>query len=520
MTRILIPRGGAKIVSSVDWELYFGDVLSDHVICGFTLSVGAGTRDINVALGTARVLGLHLNNSASCTGAVACLAVCDTHSIYVRVDRDCMCIPTGWTFTSNTTDVTPTDSFKIGTATTDCTGTTASVTTCGTAKETGVAQGCVFPTDFVTDKLFWRTCTSTGFGNKLFKNIGTEAVPCFLVVGSAGGASFTPLCTHDDYVKTVSSCCATTQLELIENCVRKPVYAASSTKAAVVYVTSGNNVSSSLTFGDATTESRGQLGNTQFGCCGSIVNTYEQGVSAAIGCPTGDVEMVILNQCGCTTKATTVIGDAACWAGGAACFTSFTDDTVTCNFDNVGWRYVNCGGCACNHIRVVRINSSLTANTGSFCQDVCGCITTSANDMQNVTIERRYTTCLAFLDITAHFESNCEACPWIRFDVGACMKTTVGGVLLNLHACNTICMLKWQKACDLCCTWSDVGIRNVMCDTTCTDLNLTVPAGESARYWRMIADCESGVLALTKWIPHAGDLGGHSHSGTTDFTSV
>jgi len=179
MSRILIPRSdniSAKAIDSSDQTKFLGCVLSDHVTSGFTLTVGSGTRAIDIASGTARVLGLHLCNTVSCDCALACLAVCMTHSIYIQVCNDPCGNPDEWTFTSNTTDTTPACAFKIGTATTDCTGTTASVTTCGTAKETGVAQGTVAPTDFTTCKLFWNTDAALQF------NSGTEAVPIMQAV--------------------------------------------------------------------------------------------------------------------------------------------------------------------------------------------------------------------------------------------------------------------------------------------------------------------------------------------------
>jgi len=184
MSRVLVPRGpccSSKLVSSADFELYFGDaLLTDHIICGFTLSVGGGTRSIDVAAGKGRVLGLHLDNTVACTDAVACLAICDVHTIYVQVNRDGMCRPCNWTFTSNTTGTTPCCAFKIGTATTDCTGTTASVTTIGTAQETGVAQGTAFPAEYVTNRLFWRSDE-----NNLYSNTGTEASPLFTSLGGS-----------------------------------------------------------------------------------------------------------------------------------------------------------------------------------------------------------------------------------------------------------------------------------------------------------------------------------------------
>jgi len=185
MSRVLVPRSSAcssKIVASCDWTLYHGCVLTDHVICGFTISVGCGTRDIDIAAGSARILGLHLCNTVACTGAVACLAVCDVHSIYIQVNRDCMCRPSNFTFTSNTTGCTAVDAFKIGTATTDCTGTTASVTTIGSAQETGIGQGTSFPAEYVTDTPFWRTDS-----NYFYKNDNTEASPVWSrICGDSG----------------------------------------------------------------------------------------------------------------------------------------------------------------------------------------------------------------------------------------------------------------------------------------------------------------------------------------------
>ncbi len=175
MARILIPRGpccSAKKVESTDFEKYFCPVITDHVVCGYTLSVGGGTRAIDVAAGNARVLGLHTENTAACTNAIACLAVCDVHHIYIQVNRDCMCRPNDFTFASNTTGTTPTDAFKIGTATTDCTGTTASVTTIGVAPEMTVANGATFPSEFALNRVFWRTDF-----RRFYYNRNTEIAP-------------------------------------------------------------------------------------------------------------------------------------------------------------------------------------------------------------------------------------------------------------------------------------------------------------------------------------------------------
>jgi len=203
MSRVLLPRTG-KTVASDDWTTYQGDLLPDHVICGYTISVGCGTRAIDVAAGNARVIGLHLANTAACTDAIACLAVCMTHSIYLLVGRDCMCDPNAFTFTSNTTGTTPCCGFKIGTATTDCTATTASVTTIGTAKHTAIAQGCSFPIEYAPCSLFWRIDSEL-----LFQNTGTEAAPVWCIAtGRCVGKNLLGSGKCGDRTVTTCACCA------------------------------------------------------------------------------------------------------------------------------------------------------------------------------------------------------------------------------------------------------------------------------------------------------------------------
>jgi len=131
MTRIVIPRGSccsAKLVESTDFELYFCPILPTYAECGFTLSTPCpSSLSVCVASGTARFLGLHLCNTATCN--VACLAACSTNFVYATVTRDAMCKVASWAFTTNTTGCLPLLSFRIGTATTSACDTT-SVTTC------------------------------------------------------------------------------------------------------------------------------------------------------------------------------------------------------------------------------------------------------------------------------------------------------------------------------------------------------------------------------------------------------
>jgi hypothetical protein len=125
MTRILIPRSdnvSAKIIEASDWEKYWGTIISDYVVCGFSLSAGSGLA-VDVSAGTLRLKGLYVNNSTTCT--VSSLTACATNYIYATICRDPTCEPQAWSFSQNTTGTAPTDSMVLGSATTDATSVTA-----------------------------------------------------------------------------------------------------------------------------------------------------------------------------------------------------------------------------------------------------------------------------------------------------------------------------------------------------------------------------------------------------------
>ena len=126
MVKILIPRSdsiSAKIIEPSDFESFFSsDIINDYVKSGFTLSAGTGL-SVNIAVGLARLKGLFINNStASSKGS---LTASQTNYIYVTLARDINGEAESWSFTSNTTGTTPTDSLFIGTATTDGSSVTA-----------------------------------------------------------------------------------------------------------------------------------------------------------------------------------------------------------------------------------------------------------------------------------------------------------------------------------------------------------------------------------------------------------
>lgn len=122
MTRVLIPRSdnsSAKIIEASDWEKYFSEpILYDIKLSGLCVSAQCpNVLAVDVATGTARVKGLYLENTVTCS--VTGLTACATNKIYVSICRDPACEPQGWVF-GKTTGCIPADSFQIATATTNC----------------------------------------------------------------------------------------------------------------------------------------------------------------------------------------------------------------------------------------------------------------------------------------------------------------------------------------------------------------------------------------------------------------
>ena len=122
MSRILIPRGpccSSKIVASTDFESYFKDIINDYIVTGFTIAAQCpNILAVDICTGRGRQCGLYVENSATCT--LTCLAACDETFMYITLNRDVMCRPCNFTFTTNLTGCIPTDSQNIGSATTDC----------------------------------------------------------------------------------------------------------------------------------------------------------------------------------------------------------------------------------------------------------------------------------------------------------------------------------------------------------------------------------------------------------------
>jgi len=127
MTRVIIPRAaGAKVVESTDFEKYFCEILPTYATCGWTVTDPCAGLAACVAAGKARFLGLYLENTVTCQ--VTCLTACSINHIFAQVTRDACCRPASWAFTTNTTGVLPSLSFRIGTATTNATQVTAVTT--------------------------------------------------------------------------------------------------------------------------------------------------------------------------------------------------------------------------------------------------------------------------------------------------------------------------------------------------------------------------------------------------------
>ena len=78
---------------------------------------------VNIATGLARLKGLFINNSTS--SSKGSLTANDENYIYITLARDSNSEAESWSFTSNLTGTTPTDSLFIGTATTNGSGVTS-----------------------------------------------------------------------------------------------------------------------------------------------------------------------------------------------------------------------------------------------------------------------------------------------------------------------------------------------------------------------------------------------------------
>ena len=119
MTKVLIPRSdsvSAKVIEPSDFEkLFTNDWCRDYVITGFGLSIGSGL-NVSVAVGTARLKGLHLENTAT---ENVTLPASNTSYIYLVLARDSGSEAESWSFTSNTTGSTPTDALFLGTGVTN-----------------------------------------------------------------------------------------------------------------------------------------------------------------------------------------------------------------------------------------------------------------------------------------------------------------------------------------------------------------------------------------------------------------
>ena len=125
MANILIPRSDSisvKTIEPSDFTEMFYDVINDYIVSGFTLSAGSGL-SANIAIGKARLKGLFVHNTSS--SSKGSLTANDVNYIYITLARDSNSEAESWSFTSNLTGTTPTDSLFIGTATTNGSSVTA-----------------------------------------------------------------------------------------------------------------------------------------------------------------------------------------------------------------------------------------------------------------------------------------------------------------------------------------------------------------------------------------------------------
>jgi len=213
MTRVLIPRaGGAKVVATTDFECFRGPVITDYLRCGWTVAAVGCTLAVSIAAGKGSLKGLFINNDSSDT-SVTCLAVCDQTFIYATLGRDCCCRPDAFTFTTNLTGCTPTDSIQIGTATTDACMVTA-VTTTPLQAQTTVGAGSVFPDCPACCALFMRS--GDGEISVFHDNVAcTSHTPPFRAWGAPlpRTESFRDEYKINKFIKGISGCSCTNMLD-------------------------------------------------------------------------------------------------------------------------------------------------------------------------------------------------------------------------------------------------------------------------------------------------------------------
>lgn len=124
MTRTLIPRVGGKVVESQDFEKYWDPIINDYIECGLAISAQCpNVLAVNIASGNGRINGLYFENTATCN--VMCLTACSTNYILVNLTRDCMCRPSGFTFTASTMCCVTADQMLLASAVTNATTVTS-----------------------------------------------------------------------------------------------------------------------------------------------------------------------------------------------------------------------------------------------------------------------------------------------------------------------------------------------------------------------------------------------------------
>ena len=174
MTRILIPRSdntSAKTIEASDWEKYFNEPqFFDYVLCGLCISAQCpNILAVDVSSGNARLKGLHINNSTTCS--VTCLTACTTNKIYAQICRDPSCEPQSWVLGS-TTGCLPADSMLLGNAVTNSTTVTCANNTVKVNKNLMgfVGTGAEINALTVTypGMLVFSTCTSNGFAAETY----------------------------------------------------------------------------------------------------------------------------------------------------------------------------------------------------------------------------------------------------------------------------------------------------------------------------------------------------------------
>jgi hypothetical protein len=398
MTRILIPRSdntSAKTIEASDWEKYWsGDILCDYLICGLTVTAQCpNVLAVDVSSGKARVNGLYLENSVSCS--VSCLTACSSNKIYLQVCRDPSCEPEAWTF-GKTTGCIPADSFQIATVVTNAT----TVTSVSQIHGTDVN---LYP---VTNKMvsdldlcicnYTTPCSATGSS---LSECGTRIILHSHTPNNCGAEGFTSYCSHS--VVAVNGACTNSVLN-------------GGTYSQVVFLLKKNTCTVS-----------GTIQARTFDCSGCTVACWDSIAANSLTTCWAEYTFTAPTSCDYWQPVDCTQSQIGLYHA-AKSNSSFGTDNAGDSFDGTSTR----------------------RKRGSTGKPTCLQTTDAWFKLLH------FSACASVDDdLCTHWRSNSEVNPNIYVDMGTAQNITM--VAIHPHCASTVCEIKIQTSSDA-CTWTDL----------------------------------------------------------------